>query len=153
MEEDAAEISLSRAGRLLAEFRAERDQRREAEAKTAGFLSWDEYDKHLIEESRKLDEERERKLDEKCALLGKTREELYAEDPQRFILDDGGLPWCDCDGKFLSINPKEANLTVLQTIPYPSSVPNLSSSISLWSNRIGCDMSIIKREFGLKTLK
>lgn len=101
MEEDAAEIPLSGAGRLLAEFRAERDQRREAEAKTAGFSSWDEYDKYLIEESRKLDEERERKLDEKCALLGQTWEELYAEDPQRFIPDDGGLPGCDCHGKCL----------------------------------------------------
>ncbi len=83
----------------MAEFKAERDQRREARAKEAGFLSWDEYHKHLMEESRKFEEERERQLDKKCVLLGKTREQLYLEDPQRFIPDDGGLPQCDCNGK------------------------------------------------------
>ncbi|KAF7510564.1 hypothetical protein GJ744_006410 [Endocarpon pusillum] len=97
MEEDAVEIPLSEAGRLLAEFRAEGDQRREVRAKEAGFSSWDEHNKYLIEESHRVDQEYEMQLDEKCALLGKTREQLYEADPQRFIPDDGGLPQCDCD--------------------------------------------------------
>ena len=78
------------------------DRRCKAKAKQMGFSSWEEYNKHNIEEDRKAEIAYERRMDEKCALLGKTREELYAEDPQRLILDDEGLGECDCDGQYLS---------------------------------------------------
>ncbi len=89
---------------MLDEIVKERELRCAAIAKEKGFSSWDEYEKKLMMEDHQAHLEAERRLDEKCALLGKTREQLHKEDPQRYSDDDddsdgGG---CDCEGELLT---------------------------------------------------
>ena len=81
------------------DFIRERQARREAEAKAQGFSSWEEHVAYLKERYRQNHAVYERKLDEKCARLGKTREQLYDEDPQRYI-PDCWMPECDCDCEY-----------------------------------------------------
>ena len=85
--------------RLLKELEEKRKRRCEVVAKEQGFSSWDEYKSQMRQRHRQLEARYEEELDEKCAKLGKTREELYLEDPQRFI-PDCWEPQCNCDGKY-----------------------------------------------------
>lgn len=80
----------------------EANRRCEAKAKELGFSCWKEYDKQYREECRRAQILYKRDLDEKCAILGKTIEEVEAEDPQRYIPDDDWLAQCDCDGECIS---------------------------------------------------
>lgn len=85
--------------RAMDDWDREKERIGEMEAKEKGFSSYEEYEKHLMEEWRLRDIEYERQMDEKAALLGKTRHELYMEDPQRYIPNDGGMGECDCEGE------------------------------------------------------
>lgn len=72
-------------------------QQKRAEAH--GFSTFAEYQKF---DMRRYDESLARynaSLDEKCKILGKTREELDAEDPQRLIVPD--RPECNCEGAYV----------------------------------------------------
>ncbi len=93
---------LLRAQRLSDESKKERQQKFEEYVKQMGFTSVEAYQEDQSAKERAGLEARSRKLDEKCALLGKTREQLQAEmeaeDPQRWI-PDCWMPECDCEGK------------------------------------------------------
>lgn len=77
------------------------NRRCEAKAKAMGFSSQEEYSKHYLEQCREAETSYENRINEQCALLDKTREEIEAEDPQRYIPDDDWLVQCDCDGECL----------------------------------------------------
>ena len=89
--------------RLMDEWDRELELKQAARAKENGFSSWEEYNQHEMEEWRLRHEEYERQMDEKCALLGKTREQMYREDPQRNTPDDDGFRLCDCEGEYPTI--------------------------------------------------
>ena len=90
--------------RMMKQFEKEADERTLKVAKEHGFSSAAEYREHGMKEWRRLDEEHEKRLDEKCARLGKTREQLSREDPQRwtpvpYIVGEVFPEECSCDGK------------------------------------------------------
>ncbi len=41
----------------------------------------------------------ERQMNEKCALLGKTREQIDLEDPLRWVSNGPVVMDCDCEGE------------------------------------------------------
>lgn len=103
MDEAAAgEPSIMKALHIMEEFRERRRRRGERRAKKLGFSSWEEYKCHQRKQWRLRDESYEKFLDEECVRLGKTREELAAEDPQRDV-SDGWNPQCDCEGECPSL--------------------------------------------------
>lgn len=85
--------------RLLDEWDREVDRRKAEIAKVKGFRNYDEYWEHLVREEELHHEEKERQMDEKCALLGKTREQMELEDPQRWISNGPLVMECDCEGE------------------------------------------------------
>lgn len=93
------ETAAMNAMRIIEEFREEARRRCEIKAKELGFSSWDEYKRHQTEQRRLNEEWYQNMLDEKCARLGKTRDELYAEDPQRDV-SYRWSPHCDCKGRY-----------------------------------------------------
>ena len=99
MDEEAAarHAAAMRFHRMMEEWRAKRDIKCEEKAKAKGFSSWEKYMEFVYERESRRHAEHERHLDEKCARLGKTREELQMEDPQRDI-PGSWPPECDCDG-------------------------------------------------------
>lgn len=84
--------------RMMDEWERENGQKCAVIAREKGFPSWDAYEDHLKEQLRQADLSYERRMEEKAAMLGKTREELAMEDPQRFI-PDTPIMECDCEGK------------------------------------------------------
>ncbi len=84
--------------RLSDESDKRRQQKYEEHVKQMGFTSVEAYEEDQYAKEREGLEAYGRMLDEKCALLGKTREQLEAEDPQRYV-PDSWLPECDCEGK------------------------------------------------------
>lgn len=96
--------------RLRAEWKKEVAERKEREARKNGFASWEEYDDHLREEDRLMHEDFEKRLDEECARLGKTKEQYWAEHPQR---ESPRPEPCDCTGQFQYFNV-EQGLMILQ---------------------------------------
>ncbi|KAF7507651.1 hypothetical protein GJ744_010204 [Endocarpon pusillum] len=68
-------------------------------SKREGISLLGRYEKQHMEDFEQAHIEYERRMDGNCALLGKTREELDMEDPQRFNHDGGSAAECDCEGE------------------------------------------------------
>lgn len=85
--------------RMMAGWEKESKRKATLRAKALGFSSWEEHERHVKEQDTRYHAEYERRLDEQCARLGKTREQLEMEDPQRYS-PNCWKPDCDCDGKY-----------------------------------------------------
>lgn len=83
--------------RLHDEDKKERHQEFEKYVEQMGFASIKAYEEDQDAKFYEGMKAYGRMLDEKCALLGKTKEQLEAEDPQRWV-PDSWLPECDCEG-------------------------------------------------------
>ena len=92
--------------RMLHELERKQYQMGTEQAKELGFSSYEEYLEDLGERHRRDYEDYERRMDENCARLGKTREELEMEDPQRYVPDCWD-PDCDCDGKYAVLENRQ----------------------------------------------
>ena len=84
--------------RMMREFEREMNEKATERAKARGFSSWEDYEADLKAKDTRNHAAYERRLDEQCARLGKTREQLEMEDPQRYVPNCWN-PECDCDGK------------------------------------------------------
>lgn len=89
---------------ILRQFREERARENDKWAKENGYTCFEEYSKIKRERDWQYHLEYERQQDEKAAALGKTREQMALEDPQRFIPYGGSISPCSCEGKQASIN-------------------------------------------------
>ncbi len=114
------EPNVAEAMRILDEWDKEKERRGAVRAREKGFSSYAEYEKHFEEQFHQAHVKYEKRMDEKCALLGKTREELHMEDPQRYIPDDGGEAECDCEGEqpVLFLRAISSNNVVDHLIPF-----------------------------------
>ena len=68
----------------------------EQKAIANGFSNYEEYKKSEDQRCMELHAQYIAALEEECKVLGKTREQLDAEDPQRWVSPD--WPECNCEG-------------------------------------------------------
>ena len=100
-DEEALRKCHGRVGEVMEEIDRQRGIEKAAKLKEVGFQSWEEYESYVTESYRQNAACHEMILEEECARLGKTVDELYAEDPQRDVYMPLMAPFtlCDCDGK------------------------------------------------------
>lgn len=123
---------------MMEEWDREIEQRCAVVAREKGFPSWAEYEKHFREECKQAHIDYERRTDEKCALLGKTREELDMEDPQRFIPDGDSAAECDCEGELPVIFPGAISSNSIFRPFYSILLPEIIGQLSI-TRRTGAD--------------
>ena len=84
--------------RMLEQWDEEVRVLREQEAIAHGFPNHEEYAKFEDQRNKELHAQWEAALEEECKVLGKTREQLNAEDPQCWVPQD--WPECNCEGAY-----------------------------------------------------
>lgn len=112
--DDALQNSWEECARLSKEWEKQRDRKRTAEAIAQGFSCREDLDKHEMQLSLQLEGGYQRQLEEKAASLGKTVEEIYIEDPQRYSPRGviGPLSSCGCHGELIVASQSELALTM-----------------------------------------
>ena len=100
-DEEALRKYHERVGEVMEEIDKQREIEKAAKLKEVGFQTWEEYESYVTESYRQNGARHETMLEEKCARLGKTIDELYVEDPQRDVYMPLMAPFmpCDCDGE------------------------------------------------------
>ena len=101
LDEKALRAHHERIDELMKQFDEEREILGAAKSKEMGFQSWEEYESYMTESYRQSAALHEKWLEEECTRLGKTVDELYADDPQRDVDIPLMAPFipCDCDGE------------------------------------------------------
>ncbi len=116
-------MGTAEAERLLDEWDKETERMKGEIARENGFPTYDEYWEHLEREQELRHEEYERQMDEKCALLGKTREQIDLEDPQRWVSHAPLVMECECEGEHHIMSCLRLYLNNIIDRPFPLFCP------------------------------